>query len=118
MPGHMAAWVLGPTRLPGLDDEGGRHHLRPSNRIPARRIDVFFLHSGRIDWRLHQRFDLQARLNDLPEKRAESATVRHDRNTLPRGVFAGAFGEVRCRDSVLRSVPDDAAMPRVSPERR
>src|SRR6185503_15076204 len=83
------------TGLPGLDDEGGRHHLRPSHRIPARRIDVFLLHSRRSDWRLHQCFDLQPRVNDLSKKCAESTTVRDDRNTLPRGVFAGAFGEVR-----------------------
>jgi hypothetical protein len=33
------------------------------------------VHSGRIDRRLHERFDLQTRLNDLSKKRAERGTL-------------------------------------------
>jgi hypothetical protein len=41
-----------PTRLSSLDDESGRHHLRPSNRRPARWIEVHlstkFVHAKEI----------------------------------------------------------------------
>src|SRR4029077_11082081 len=85
------------------------------HRIPARRIGRRIRHRFRIERRFDQGFDLQTRLEDLADEGTERAALNDDGHPFPRWVFAGAFGEVRLRDSVLCPVSLEAAVHRMLP---
>src|SRR5678815_3379080 len=87
-------------RLSRLDDERGGHDACAIHRIPPRWIGMRVGRERRIERRLHERLDLESRLDHPHDERTERKTMGDYRNTFPRRVLARTFRTVRGRHCV------------------